>query len=91
MGAADDPVVATRPDPIKASVASAAERMRIRQGVAEDRRVWVADPEMRHGRKSKSQRFNGFKRYLAADVDRGLILACAITRRIARRRTPCRP
>ena len=34
---------------------------------------------MRHGRKSKSKRFNGFKRHLAADVDRGLILACAIT------------
>ena len=34
---------------------------------------------MRHGRKSQSQRFNGFKRHIAADVDRGLILACAIT------------
>jgi hypothetical protein len=34
---------------------------------------------MRHGRKSQSKRFNGFKRHLAADVDRGLILACAIT------------
>ena len=34
---------------------------------------------MRHGRKSKSKRFNGFKRHIAADVDRGLILACAIT------------
>jgi Transposase DDE domain/Transposase domain (DUF772) len=52
---------------------------RIRHGVAEDRRVSVEDPQMRHGRKSKSQRFNGFKRHIAADVDRGLILACAIT------------
>jgi hypothetical protein len=52
---------------------------RIRKGVAVDRRVSIADPEMRHGRKSKSKRFNGFKRHLAADVDRGLILACAIT------------
>ena len=34
---------------------------------------------MRHGRKSKSKRFNGFKRHIAADVDRGLILACALT------------
>jgi hypothetical protein len=34
---------------------------------------------MRHGRKSKSRRFNGFKRHIAADVDRGVILACAIT------------
>ena len=52
---------------------------RIREGVAEDRRVSIEDQEMRHGRKSKSKRFNGFKRHIAADVDRGLILACAIT------------
>ncbi len=52
---------------------------RIREGVAADRRVSIADKEMRHGRKSKSKRFNGFKRHIAADVDRGLILACAIT------------
>jgi len=52
---------------------------RIREGVAEDRRVSITDREMRHGRKSKSKRFNGFKRHIAADVDRGLILACAIT------------
>jgi hypothetical protein len=53
--------------------------VRIREGVAPDRRVSIADKEMRHGRKSKSKRFNGFKRHIAADVDRGLILACAIT------------
>jgi hypothetical protein len=52
---------------------------RIREGVAADRRVSIEDQEMRHGRKSKSKRFNGFKRHIAADVDRGLILACAIT------------
>jgi hypothetical protein len=52
---------------------------RLREGVAVDRRVSIADPEMRHGRKSQSKRFNGFKRHIAADVDRGLILACALT------------
>jgi hypothetical protein len=52
---------------------------RIREGVAADRQVSIADKEMRHGRKSKSKRFNGYKRHIAADVDRGLILACAIT------------
>jgi hypothetical protein len=52
---------------------------RIREGVAADRRVAITDKEMRHGRKSKSKRFNGFKRHIAADVDRRLILACAIT------------
>jgi hypothetical protein len=52
---------------------------RIRDGVAEDRRVSIEDQEMRHGRKTKSKRFNGFKRHIAADVDRELILACALT------------
>lgn len=52
---------------------------RIRQGVAPDRRVSVEDGEMRHGRKSKSKRFNGYKRHIAADLDTDLILACAVT------------
>jgi hypothetical protein len=53
--------------------------LRIREGVAEDRRVSIEDPEMRHGRKSKSKRFNGYKRHIAADLDTKLILAAAIT------------
>jgi hypothetical protein len=53
--------------------------VRIRQGVAEDRRVSIQDSEMRHGRKSKTKRFNGYKRHIAADLDSDLILACAIT------------
>jgi hypothetical protein len=53
--------------------------MKIREGVAEDRRVSVEDPEMRHGRKSKTKRFNGYKRHIATDLDSGLILAGAIT------------
>lgn len=52
---------------------------RIRQGVAADRRVSVEDGQMRHGRKSKSKRFNGYKRHIAADLDTDLILACAVT------------
>lgn len=52
---------------------------RIRRGVAEDRRVSVEDPDMRHGRKSSSKRFNGFKSHIAMDLDSDLILACAIT------------
>jgi len=52
--------------------------VRIRDGVAPDRRVSVEDGEMRHGRKSKSKRFNGYKRHIAADLDTHLILACAV-------------
>ncbi len=54
-------------------------RVRLRRGVAEDRRVSIEDPDMRHGRKSKSKRFNGYKQHIAADLDTKLILACAIT------------
>lgn len=61
------------PDP------SGGGKFRIRKGVAEDRRVSVEDPDMRHGRKSKSKRFNGFKRHIATHLDSDLILACAIT------------
>ena len=53
--------------------------VRIRQGVAEDRRVSVEDSEMRHGRKSKSKRFNGFKQHIATELETDLIVACAVT------------
>ena len=35
--------------------------------------------KMRHGRKSKSKRFDGYKRHIVADLDGELILACAVT------------
>lgn len=54
-------------------------RMSIREGVAADRRVSIEDEEMRHGRKSASKLFNGFKEHVAIDVDDGVILACAVT------------
>jgi hypothetical protein len=45
------------------------------QGVAPDRIVSVHDPEMRHGRKSATQRFNGFKAAVAVDTDTQLFIA----------------
>jgi hypothetical protein len=54
-------------------------RAQLRQGVAPDRRISIEDAEMRHGRKSKSKRFDGYKEHVAADLDTDLILACAIT------------
>ncbi|HEY8694613.1 MAG TPA: IS1182 family transposase [Chloroflexota bacterium] len=48
------------------------------QGVAPDRVISVHDPEMRHGHKSASKRFNGFKTQIAADTDSQLIVAVAI-------------
>jgi len=52
---------------------------KIRRGAAEEWQVSLEDPEMRHGRKSSSKRFNGFKEHIATDLDSGLILACAVT------------
>ena len=53
--------------------------VRIRQAVAQDRRVSVEDSEMRHGRKSQSKRFNGFKQHIAAEMEMDLIVACTVT------------
>jgi hypothetical protein len=52
---------------------------RIRKGTVEDRRVSVEDKDMRHGRKSKTKRFNGYKGHIACDLDTDLIVACGIT------------
>jgi hypothetical protein len=54
-------------------------RARIRQGVANDRRISIEDAEMRHGRKSRSKRFDGYKEHIARDLDAPAILACAVT------------
>ena len=35
---------------------------------------------MRHGRKSKSQRFDGYKRHILRDLDNGLVRAVGVTR-----------
>jgi len=55
------------------------EGVRIRQEVAPDRRISIEDAEMRHGRKSRSKRFNGFKEHIALDLDARAILACSVT------------
>ena len=52
--------------------------VQIAEGVAPDRRISVEDKEMKHGRKSKSRRIDGYKRHLAVDMDTALILACAL-------------
>ena len=52
--------------------------IRIRQGVARDRMPSLGDKEMRHGRKSRSKRFNGYKRHIVgiggADVIAGAMV-----------------
>jgi len=65
---------------------------RIKQGVAKDRRISIHDPDMRHGRKSKSQRFNGYKRHVMNDLDiPGLIRGGLVTPANAPESTAAKP
>jgi transposase len=52
----------------------------LRRGVARERLVSVEDPQMRHGRKSRSHRFCGYKRHVLKDLDSGLVRAVGVTR-----------
>ena len=47
----------------------------LKDGVAKDRTLSVHDPEMRHGHKSSSRRFDGHKAAVAVDTDSQLITA----------------
>lgn len=53
-------------------------RLRIRDGVANERRVSIHDAEMRHGRKTRSKLFNGYKQHTAVDLDDRVILAATV-------------
>ena len=52
---------------------------RIRQGVAKDRRISIEDPQMRHGRKTRSVRIDGYKRHVLTDLDTLLVPAVGVT------------
>jgi len=51
---------------------------RLKQGVAPDRIVSVHDPEMRHGHKSASRRFEGHKLAIAVEPESQLITAVEV-------------
>jgi hypothetical protein len=48
------------------------------EGTAPDRLVSLHDPEMRHGRKSASKRFEGHKAAVAVETDEQLVTAVAV-------------
>jgi hypothetical protein len=52
---------------------------RLRQQVAKERRITVEDAQMRHGRKSKHHRIDGYKRHILHDLDTGLVRAVGVT------------
>jgi Transposase DDE domain len=51
----------------------------LRDGVAPDRRISSEDGQMRHGRKSRSQLIDGYKRQVLRDLDSGLLAAVGVT------------
>ncbi len=51
---------------------------RLRQGVAPERMPSLGDPEMRHGRKTKTKRFTGYKRHVIKLVDADLIVGAVV-------------
>jgi transposase len=55
-------------------------KKKLRSGVAKERRISIEDEEMRHGRKSRSQKIDGYKRHVLRDLDNGLIRAVGITK-----------
>ena len=50
----------------------------LKDGVSRDRMVSVHDPEMRHGHKSSSRRFDGHKAAIVVDTDTQLITAVEV-------------
>src|SRR5262249_43882904 len=51
----------------------------LRPGVARNRRISIEDGVMRHGRKSRRVRVDGYKRHALHDLDRGLVRAVGVT------------
>ena len=56
-------------------VERAGDGVNLRDGVSRDRMMSVHDPEMRHGHKSSSRRFDGHKAAIVVDTDSQLITA----------------
>lgn len=52
---------------------------RIIRGVAEDRVISTVDPEARHGHKTASRAFDGYKGHISIDPDSEIVTATAVT------------
>lgn len=59
------------PDPVT-------QDRRLRRGVAADRMPSLGDPEMRHGRKSRTRPFNGYKRHLLKVLGANVIVGALV-------------
>jgi hypothetical protein len=54
------------------------DTLRLKEGTAKERQISVGDPQMRHGRKSRSRVIQGYKRFIARELDHGLIVAVTV-------------
>ena len=54
-------------------------KWRIARRVASDRTISVVDPQARHGRKTSSQRRDGYKAHVVAEPETGIVTSCEIT------------
>ena len=55
------------------------DEVKLRKGVAKNRRIAIEDEEMRHGRKNRTKRFDGYKRHILKDLDLGMVRAVGLT------------
>ena len=53
---------------------------KLRKGVAKDRRISIEDEDMRHGRKSRNQKVDGYKRHVLTDLELQMVRAVGVTR-----------
>jgi hypothetical protein len=84
LGGEQDPVVAwglaaARQVRDQDTVVGADGVVGIGQGVAKDRRISIEDPQLRHGRKTKRVRIDGYKRHVLTDLDTELVCAVGVT------------
>jgi hypothetical protein len=56
---------------------------KLSKGVAKNRRISIEDPDMRHGRKSRSQLFDGYKRHVLRDLEIGVVRSVGITQQFS--------
>ncbi|MGB0972789.1 MAG: transposase [Mycobacterium sp.] len=54
-------------------------RLVIARRICRDRLISMTDPQARHGRKSKSKRFDGFKVHILGDLVSGVVASVAVT------------
>ncbi len=84
LGGGTDPAVArglaaARQVRDQDTVAGPGGVVELRHGVARDRRISIEDAQMRHGRKTKSVRIDGYKRHVLTDLDTELVPAVGVT------------